>query len=246
VVKGLLSAEPAGRTGARGRRNLYGSPADLQRFRYTGRQVGFAAPPGRILRPLVRDPSPTPRRRVRADHRPEQDPACAGCPQLGVLRALRRAGIPADGRLSCEPGQGPALADAAGGQARLLVLAGPSEPDLSALPGWLAGFRRVVRVVPDALPELEEALRRALAGPGTTVLVAVAPCVLGAPRGAPLAVHPARCNRCGGCLGLGCPAIADDGGEGLVIDPGTCTGCGRCATLCRGRAIGPALSVVGR
>jgi Pyruvate/2-oxoacid:ferredoxin oxidoreductase delta subunit len=193
----------------------------------------------------VSDPSPSPRGRFRADHRPELEAPCAGCPQLGLLRALRRAGVPAEGRLSCEPGEGLVLAEAVRGEARLLVLAGPDEPVLTALPGWPAGISRVERVAPDALPEVEEAVRRALASRGTSVLLAVAPCVIGAARAAPLAIHGARCNRCGGCLGLGCPAIADEGGDAMVIDPLVCTGCGRCAPICRGHAIGPALSVVG-
>lgn len=198
----------------------------------------------RIVRLLVREPSPIPLGRVLADHRPELEAPCAGCPQLGLLRALRRAGVVAAGRLSCEPGEGLVLAEVVRGEARLLVLAGPDEPALTTLPGWPAGIRRVERVAPDALPEVEEALRRALASPGTSVLVAVAPCVLGAARAAPLAIHEARCNRCGGCLGLGCPAIEDQGGEAMVIDPAVCTGCGRCASICRGHAIGPALTVV--
>lgn len=191
------------------------------------------------------EPRPTPQARARADHRPQVDPACAGCPQLGLLRALGRCGVAAEGRLSCEPGEGLHLAEAVRGEARLLVLAGPDEPELGALPGWPAGQARVERVQPGALPEVEAAVRRALEGRGSTVLVAVAPCVLGAARAAPLAIHEARCNRCGGCLGLGCPAISDQGGEALVIDPAVCTGCGRCAPLCRGRAIGPDLGLVG-
>lgn len=182
---------------------------------------------------------PRPAPRARADHRPELDLACAGCPQLGLLRGLRRAGVPAAGRLSCEPGDGLLLAGTARGEARLLVLAGPDEPDLDALPGSPAGTAVVARVDPGALAGVEAAVARALAGPGTTLLLAVAPCVLGAPAGPPLEIDAARCNRCGGCLGLGCPAISDPGGEAMVIDAAGCTGCGRCAPLCRGRAIGP-------
>jgi hypothetical protein len=187
---------------------------------------------------------PRPAPRALADHRPELDPSCAGCPQLGLLRALRRAGVPAAGRLSCEDGEGLLLAGVARGEARLLVLAGPDEPDLDALPGWPDGTAPVVRVDPGALEDVEAAVGRALAGPGTTVLVAAAPCVRGTPAGPPLAIHAARCNRCGGCLSLGCPAISDPGGEALAIHAGRCSGCGRCAPLCRARAIGPPLGVV--
>jgi TPP-dependent indolepyruvate ferredoxin oxidoreductase alpha subunit len=184
----------------------------------------------------VSEPCARPLRRTRADHRPEADPACAGCPQLGLLRALRRARVEAGGRLSCEPGEGAILAEAVRGEARLVVLAGPDEPPPGALPGGPAA--RLARIDPGALLEVEGAIGRALAGRGATVVVAVAPCQLGARRAAPLAVDPARCNRCGACLGLGCPALLDPGGDAMAIDPAVCTGCGRCAPLCRGRAIG--------
>ena len=191
------------------------------------------------------EPRPQPGSRALADHRPQLDPACAGCPQLGLLRALRRAGVAAAGRLSCEPGEGVYLAEASWGEGRLLVLAGPDEPDLSTLPGGSAEGALVERVRPDDAAAVEAAVHRALLRRGLTVLVAVAPCVLGAPRAVPLAIQERRCNRCGACLGLGCPAISDQGGEAMVIDPATCTGCGRCAPLCRGRAIGPGLTFVG-
>jgi Pyruvate/2-oxoacid:ferredoxin oxidoreductase delta subunit len=187
--------------------------------------------------------APTILARARADHRPERDPACAGCLQLGLLRALRRAGVPADGRLSCEPGAGLLLAAASRGEARLLVLAGPDEPSLEELPGDLA-ITRVERIDPGALAAVEEAVQRGLGAPGVTALVAVAPCLLGAARSAPLAVLASRCNRCGGCLSLGCPALSDPGGEAVVLDPAVCTGCGLCAPLCRGRAIVPSLTPV--
>ena len=61
---------------------------------------------------------------------------------------------------------------------------------------------------------------------------------------APLAITERCCNRCGSCLKLACPAIADVGGEALVIDEATCTGCGLCVPLCRARAIGPALRLL--
>lgn len=54
---------------------------------------------------------------------------------------------------------------------------------------------------------------------------------------APFAIVPSRCNRCGSCLDLGCPAISDAGAEALLIEAAACVGCGVCAPLCRGRAI---------
>jgi hypothetical protein len=183
---------------------------------------------------------PLPRARPARPHRPEQDPACAGCPQLGLLRGLRRSGVEATGRLGCEPGEALLLADVTRGEARVRVLAGPVEPLPARLPLGVA----TVRLEPGDLAGVERALWRSLSRPGDTLFLAVAPCVLLAPRLAPLAVAEARCNRCGGCLTLGCPAISDPGGEAMLIETATCTGCGLCQPICRARAIGPALRVI--
>jgi Pyruvate/2-oxoacid:ferredoxin oxidoreductase delta subunit len=153
-----------------------------------------------------------------------------------LLRTLRRAGLSAAGRLTCEPGRSPFLADAELGRSRLLVTAGPDEPDPGAAAA-LAGPGAVERLDPGDSIALEAAVARALSRLGTTWLVAVAPCVIGRPRAAPLQVIEARCNRCGACLSLACPAIRDEGGEAMAIDPARCTGCARCAQLCRGRAL---------
>jgi TPP-dependent indolepyruvate ferredoxin oxidoreductase alpha subunit len=97
---------------------------------------------------------------------------------------------------------------------------------------------RVVLLDPGDLAGTEDRVREALDHPGT-VLLALVPCVLGAGRALPFAVDPARCNRCGSCLTLACPAGSDGGGESMVVDATTCTGCELCAPLCRSRAIGP-------
>jgi indolepyruvate ferredoxin oxidoreductase alpha subunit len=47
-----------------------------------------------------------------------------------------------------------------------------------------------------------------------------------------------RCNRCGACLRLGCPALSDDL-ESVVVSASACAGCGLCAQVCRPRAIEP-------
>jgi len=130
---------------------------------------------------------------------------------------------------------------------------GRRTPDVGAEPGVHAeGGRRVdlgalvramgveaVRVVdPLDLAATAAALREELARRAPSVLVARSPCVqLHGPR-APHRVSPARCNRCGACLRLGCPA-ASDGPEAVVIDPAVCAGCGLCAQVCRARAIEP-------
>jgi TPP-dependent indolepyruvate ferredoxin oxidoreductase alpha subunit len=107
----------------------------------------------------------------------------------------------------------------------------------SAAAALAAAGARVRTFDPARLDEARDAVAwAASAGPGAA-LVALAPCVRGAPRSPPLAIAPSRCNRCGACLGLGCPAISDPGEDALAIDPVVCTGCGACAPLCRSRAI---------
>ncbi len=102
-----------------------------------------------------------------------------------------------------------------------------------------AAGARAVRVDPADLAAIETAVRAGVE-PGGAVLVALSACARGAPRSEPLSIAASRCNRCGACLALGCPAISDPGGEAIAIDAATCTGCGLCAPLCRGRAIAPA------
>jgi indolepyruvate ferredoxin oxidoreductase alpha subunit len=135
------------------------------------------------------------------------------------------------------------LALAAGAGARFLAVADRRVAAVGAAARLeallVASGARVRRVQPAALAEAEDAVAWAIgAGPRATLL-ALAPCVRRGPRSAPLAVAPVRCNRCGACLRLGCPAISDPGGEALAIEPEICIGCGLCAPLCRSRAIGP-------
>lgn len=99
------------------------------------------------------------------------------------------------------------------------------------------GVPRVREVDPLDLAATVEALREELARPEFSVVIARSPCArLRTDVRAPSRVLPSRCNRCGACLRLGCPAISD-GGENMVIDAGTCTGCGLCGQVCRPNAI---------
>jgi ferredoxin len=210
---------------------------------------------------------PRPRASIRARGRPVEDPGCAGCAHLGTLWALRRAGIDARGALGCEPAapedRGPGrwaavvgagalrgdgasrlVAGAAGAGARFVVVADRAEARGAAgAAAALAAAGAPVRAFhPGRLADARAAVEWASRAGPVAALVAVAPCARAAPRGGPLAIAPSRCNRCGACLGLGCPAISDPGAEALAIDPGVCTGCGACAGLCRAGAISAARS----
>jgi Pyruvate/2-oxoacid:ferredoxin oxidoreductase delta subunit len=207
-------------------------------------------------------PSPSPLARPPAAGRPASDPACAGCPQLGLLRALRRAGVEVEGGVGCDAGAeapiragygrraavtgiarlgregGTFLAAAERAGARLIVVADRRAPvrSLDLEDALARAGARVAQLDPGDLAGAEARVREALDAPGT-VLVSLAPCVRGAPRAGPVAVDASRCNRCGSCLTLACPALSDKGGEGVAVDATACTGCGLCTPLCRSRAL---------
>lgn len=212
--------------------------------------------------------SPRPIARAAAQGRPATDPGCAGCAHLVTLRALRRAGVEVQGGIGCEEAAGHAFTPAHGrwgamtGVARLLREGAPALLADAARAG--AGLVVVAdRIAPvrslrieeelaragaryawldlDDAGAAEEQVREALDRPGA-VLVALARCVRGVARLAPLVVDPSLCNRCGSCLTLACPAL-HDGGETTLVDADVCTGCGRCAPMCRSRALGTPGSV---
>ncbi len=203
--------------------------------------------------------------RAAAAGRPAADPACAGCPQLVTLRALRRAGVEVAGALGCEAGadlpfpSGPGRRAAVAGLARVrregapgilaaarasgaaLVVVADGVPAVRCADperGLAGAASRVARIDPADPRGAEDRVREALEAPGT-VLLSLFPCVRGRPPAAPLAVDASRCNRCGACLTLACPALSDPGGDSVAVDPAACTGCGLCAALCRSRALAP-------
>jgi indolepyruvate ferredoxin oxidoreductase alpha subunit len=136
------------------------------------------------------------------------------------------------------PGPGGGLAAPGRDGARVAVVADRlSHGRLASVERWLArdGVPSV-RLDPADLAGTAAAVRAARDAPGA-VLLSFSPCVRARPRSAPMEVDPARCNRCGACLSLACPALHDPGGEGVAVDPSICTGCGLCLPLCRSGAL---------
>ncbi len=78
--------------------------------------------------------------------------------------------------------------------------------------------------------EVESAVKRAIASPEVSVIIAQKPCALldKAPKAA---VEVENCKNCGLCMKLGCPAISK-GADGVKIDPNQCTGCEVCVQVC--------------
>lgn len=118
--------------------------------------------------------------------------------------------------------------------------------DLAALARGL-GIEQVYVVDSYDLAAVEKALRAALGSVQPAVVIAQRECVLlpsVRPTWQALEVDGERCNGCGLCLQLGCPALvqsatlARSSGRPIVgIDPLLCTGCQVCTQVCARRAI---------
>jgi indolepyruvate ferredoxin oxidoreductase alpha subunit len=91
---------------------------------------------------------------------------------------------------------------------------------------------RCVTVDANDFAALDEAVATEAERPGLGVVVALAPCVLTTRVAAgAVVVDEERCNLCGRCLELGCPALAP--GEEAMTTTAACTGCGLCVEVCR-------------
>ncbi len=83
---------------------------------------------------------------------------------------------------------------------------------------------------------LDAAIAAELETPGLGVIVALAPCVLTVrEKAGAVVVDEERCNLCGLCLELGCPALVP--GETAVATTEACTGCALCVEICRRGAL---------
>ncbi|GAB4408707.1 MAG: indolepyruvate ferredoxin oxidoreductase subunit alpha [Anaerolineales bacterium] len=109
------------------------------------------------------------------------------------------------------------------------------EPLLRAL-----GMDHVETVNAFDLKEVERALREAVKRDTASALVVRGECALlpeARKRYVPLRVDQERCNGCGLCFRVGCPAIVKQADGKAFIDPLLCTGCEVCAQVCGRKAI---------
>lgn len=109
------------------------------------------------------------------------------------------------------------------------------EPLLRAL-----GMDHVQTVNAFDLREVERALREAVKRDEASALVVQGECALlpeARKRYVPLRVDQDRCNGCGLCFRVGCPAVIKQADGKAFIDPLLCTGCEVCAQVCGRKAI---------
>lgn len=109
------------------------------------------------------------------------------------------------------------------------------------------GIKEIRTIDPYNLEEVEKTLRACLEKNEPAVIVARRECVLlpeARRQWMPLKINEERCNGCGLCFQVGCPALIRsqelDGKTGRPkarIDPLLCTGCEICAQICAREAI---------
>ena len=101
------------------------------------------------------------------------------------------------------------------------------------------GVKNVAVVDSFDIKELRKTIKSALDSRELYVVIVRGACVVQKPRhGATQMIDTEKCNQCGICLLVGCPAIQTTGKQ-PIIDIGMCTGCTICQQICPKQAIGP-------
>ena len=89
------------------------------------------------------------------------------------------------------------------------------------------------------IKEIRSAVKAAFDREELSVIIVRGACAVRVPRqGATRIIDTAKCNQCGICLLVGCPAIQTNGKQ-PVVDVTACTGCAVCQQICPKLAIGP-------
>ncbi len=109
--------------------------------------------------------------------------------------------------------------------------------DLEAL-CHAVGFRRVRVVDPYELKAVEQILKEELVAEEPSVIISRRPCVMlkSVKKAPPLKVDADKCNGCGLCMKIGCPALVLREGK-VEIDKTQCVGCQVCMQMCHRDAL---------
>ena len=102
------------------------------------------------------------------------------------------------------------------------------------------GFDRVRVVDPNRLKEMDRVLKEELNAEEPSVIITRSPCVMlkSVKKNPPLTVAEDKCNGCGLCMKIGCPALVLRESKGVVeIDRTQCVGCRQCMQMCHRDAL---------
>jgi indolepyruvate ferredoxin oxidoreductase alpha subunit len=101
------------------------------------------------------------------------------------------------------------------------------------------GVKNLAVVNSFSIKDIRTAVKDSLDRHELSVIIVRGACVVHVPKhGETQAIDTAKCNQCGICLLVGCPAIQTSGKQ-PVIDITMCTGCTICQQICPKQAIGP-------
>jgi indolepyruvate ferredoxin oxidoreductase alpha subunit len=101
------------------------------------------------------------------------------------------------------------------------------------------GVKNVAVVSSFNIKEIRAAIKSAMESSELSVVIVRGACVVNVPKhGVTQIIDTGKCNQCGMCLLVGCPAIQTKGKQ-PAIDAGMCTGCTICTQVCPRQAIGP-------
>jgi len=95
---------------------------------------------------------------------------------------------------------------------------------------------------------LRAAVRSSLNSPELSVVIVRGACPMHVPRRSePRVINPKKCNQCGICLLVGCPAIQSENGQ-VYIDTALCVGnaCTICQQICPWQAISPQSKIMAK
>ncbi len=100
------------------------------------------------------------------------------------------------------------------------------------------GIERVRVVDPNDLKGFDKVLCEELEAEAPSVIISRSPCVMlkSVKKAAPLTVDLDKCNGCGLCMRIGCPALVKRGDK-VAIDRTQCVGCRVCTQLCHRDAL---------
>ena len=99
------------------------------------------------------------------------------------------------------------------------------------------GIRRVVEADPFELKNFEDIVKKELAAPELSVIIAKQPCALLKKfTGKSASIDPEKCTNCKQCMTIGCPAIALREGK-VSLNGALCSGCNVCTQICKFDAI---------